>query len=94
MRILLVALALTVCFAFLEAASAADVAPPQASEKAARSLVKSQLPEMLQKLGIDLISRARAAECTEEGETCTSNEQCCSGLECTGGPPTICSQED
>jgi len=42
----------------------------------------------------DLISKAHAAECTDEGETCTSNEQCCSGLECTGGPPTTCTAED
>jgi hypothetical protein len=49
---------------------------------------------LLQKLGINPIAKAQAAECTDEGETCTSTEQCCSGLECTGGPPASCVPED
>jgi hypothetical protein len=52
------------------------------------------LPKLLRTLGVDLIPGAHAAECTSEGETCTSNEQCCPGLECSGGPPATCVEEE
>jgi hypothetical protein len=91
---LLLALALTFCAVFPQAASTQDLAPPQSRETTDRSPLKAQRPELLQRLGVNLISKARAAECTAEGETCTSNEECCPGLECAGGPPATCSTED
>ncbi len=92
MRILLVVLALTVCVVLPRASSAEDqfAARPTGSEP----FLVSELPNLLRTLGIELIPRAYAAECTSEGETCTSNEQCCPGLECSGGPPATCVEED
>lgn len=66
----------------------------QPTPNAAHSPARSQLSDLLRQFGIGLIPKARAAECTEEGETCTSTEQCCTGLECTGGPPATCTSED
>jgi Conotoxin len=85
MRKLVVVLALVVGMALPQAASATQHGsdPNQ-----------NQISQLLQQLGISLVSRARAAECTEEGETCSSNEQCCAGLECSGGPPATCAPED
>ena len=94
MRIPVFALALTVWCIFPQASYAEDPTAPLSRSVAARPSFKSELTELLDRLGINFISRAHAAECTEEGETCTSNEQCCSGLECTGGPPTTCTPED
>jgi hypothetical protein len=93
MRMMFAAIALAVCFVVPQASSAEGGAS-QPGDKAARSSDESPLPNLLQKLGVNLISKAHAAECTQEGEICTSNEQCCSGLECTGGPPTTCTAED
>jgi hypothetical protein len=94
MRKSVVALALLACAVVSQAASAEDSASVLPGEKATGPSVKNRLPKLLQGFGVNLISKAHAAECTEEGETCTSNEQCCSGLECTGGPPTTCAPED
>ena len=91
---LLAALAFTVCFALPQPSPAEVLTPTQSGAKTAGSSHASQLPGLLQRLGANLISKARAAECTEEGEACTSNEQCCSGLECTGSPPAVCAPED
>ncbi len=92
MRILVVAF--LACVALPQSSSAEDLTSVPSREKATGPSVKSQLPKLLRELDVNLISKAHAAECTEEGENCTSNEQCCSGLECTGGPPTTCIAED
>ena len=94
MRVLVIAAALTVFAALPRAASAEDLTTSRPVKKIASPSVESQLPELLHKLGVDFISRAHAVECTREGETCTSDEQCCSGLECSGGPPATCAPED
>jgi hypothetical protein len=94
MRILLVVLALTVSVALPRASSAEDRPPARPAERVSEPFLASQLPTLLRTLGVELIPRAYAAECTSEGETCTSNEQCCPGLECSGGPPATCVEED
>lgn len=94
MRNLVIALAFAICAALPQAASARDPAPGQTPKTADRSLPSSKVPELLQKVGVNLISKAKAAECTAEGETCASNEQCCPGLQCAGGPPATCATED
>ena len=94
MRSLMVAFAFLACAALPQGSSAEDLTSMPSRERAIGPSVASQLPKLLQGLGVKLISKAHAAECTEEGETCTSNEQCCSGLECTGGPPTTCTPQD
>jgi hypothetical protein len=53
-----------------------------------------QLRALLKHLDIDLIAKARAAECEEEGEICKTNADCCSGLECTGDPQPTCQPEE
>jgi hypothetical protein len=94
MRKLVVAFAFLACAVLPQAASAEDSISVPPGEKTTELSVRSQLPKLLQGYGVNLISKAHAVECTEEGETCTSNDQCCSGLECTGGPPTTCTAED
>jgi hypothetical protein len=94
MRILLVVLALTVSAVLPRASSAADRPPARPAERVSEPFLVSHLPALLRTLGGKLIPRAYAAECTREGETCTSNEQCCPGLECNGGPPATCVEED
>ena len=98
MRILLVLLALTVSV-ILPQASCAEARPParpaeRVSEPFLVRQLPTQLPTLFRTLGVELIPRAYAAECTSEGETCASNEQCCPGLECSGGPPATCVEED
>jgi hypothetical protein len=88
--LLLPTLALAMSFAPLQPSFAQAAAAPQA----AHSHAATQPSGLLQRLGIGLIPKARAAECTREGETCTSNEQCCPGLECGGGPPATCLTEE
>src|SRR5690349_7996875 len=90
MRFLVAAIALLGYAALPQAASAGEAKAPHAVEQTARPSSSSQWPELLRNLGVNLIGQARAAECTPEGETCTSNEQCCPGLECSGGPPATC----
>ncbi|MBV9199005.1 MAG: hypothetical protein JOY83_04575 [Alphaproteobacteria bacterium] len=94
MRILLVVLGLTAPFTFSQSCFAGDQSPPRPVPGIAGSPLTSGLPMLLHKLGVELMPRAHAAECTSEGETCTSNEQCCPGLECSGGPPATCVEED
>jgi hypothetical protein len=94
MHNLVIALVLAAYISVPQLGFAAETAPVQSPARATGPSLTNQLPELLQKLGFGLISKARAAECTEEGETCTSNEQCCAGLECVGGPPATCSAED
>jgi hypothetical protein len=88
------ALAFAVCAIGPQTAFAENPISRHVPQPADHSLLAARLPALLQQLGAVLISKAQAAECTPEGETCTSNEQCCPGLECTGGPPATCSTED
>jgi hypothetical protein len=94
MRILLVVLALTVSVGLPRASSAEDRPPTRSAERVTGPILVSQLPTLFRTLGGELIPSAHAAECTREGETCTANEQCCPGLECSGGPPATCVEED
>ena len=95
MRVLFVILALTVLSAVLpRAASAEDRPAAQSAEKVGEPSLVNQLPTLFRTLGVQLIPSAHAAECTREGETCSSTEQCCPGLECSGGPPATCVEED
>jgi len=89
MRSLLVVLALTMSVVVPRASSAGDWPPARVAER-----VSEPVPTLFRALGVELIPSAHAAECTSEGETCTSNEQCCPGLECSGGPPATCVEED
>ena len=94
MRNSVIALAVVVCIALLQSVSAKEATslPPASPEAASR--FRDQLSELLHQFGIGLIKKVEAAECVEEGETCTSTEQCCAGLECSGGPPATCTSED
>jgi len=94
MRILLVVLALTASFTLSQSCLAEDRSPPRPLPGITGSSFASKLPILLHKLAVELMPSAHAAECTSEGETCTSNEQCCPGLECSGGPPATCVEED
>jgi len=94
MRILLLLLALSASVVLPRAASAEDRPPVRPDARVTEPFLATQLPTLLSRLGIELISRAYAAECTREGETCSSNEQCCPGLECSGGPPATCVEEE
>jgi hypothetical protein len=94
MRILLVVLALTVSVGLPRASSADDRPPARPAERVSEPFLVSRLPALFRTLGVQLIPSAHATECTSEGETCSSNEQCCPGLECSGGPPATCVEED
>ena len=94
MRVLFVILALTVSAVLPRASSAEDRPSVRPAEKVSQSFLVSRLPTLFRTFGVELIPSAHAAECTSEGETCTSNEQCCPGLECSGGPPATCVEED
>jgi hypothetical protein len=88
-----VALAVVVCVALSQSVSAKEPTFIELVPNAAGSSL-SNLSELLRQFGIRLFPKAKAAECTEEGETCMSTEQCCAGLECSGGPPATCTTED
>ena len=94
MRILLLLFALIVSVVLPQASSAEDRPPVRPDARVIGPFLATQLPTLLRTLGGQLIPSAHAAECTGEVETCTSNEQCCPGLECTGGPPATCVEED
>ena len=89
-----VALAVVVCIALSQSVSAKDLTLIESARNAVGSSLSKQLSELLHQLGIRLIPKAKAAECTEEGETCKSTEDCCAGLECSGGPPATCTTYD
>jgi hypothetical protein len=94
MRGQLVALVLLVGVALPTTSSAEDLKPSGHRQGDPPHTAAGGQSGLLQRLGINPIAKAHAAECKEEGETCTSNEQCCSGLECSGGPPAACMPED
>jgi hypothetical protein len=94
MRILFVVLALTVSVVLPRASFAEDRSPARSAERVGEPFLGSHLPTLFRTLRVELIPSAHAAECTREGETCTSNEQCCPGLECSDGPPATCVEED
>jgi hypothetical protein len=72
----------------------AEDSPPRLPQGARSHTSAYQQARLLQMLGFNPIAKVHAAECTEEGENCTSTKQCCPGLECTGGPPATCMPED
>jgi len=94
MRNLMLTVALPVCVAVSLSASVQGLTPLQSSTNMSSASLRNQLPQLLQEFGINLISKAQAAECTEEGASCTSDEQCCADLECIGGPPGTCRPKD
>jgi hypothetical protein len=94
MRTPVVALGIVACIALSQAVSAKELTSTQPTPNTANSPSRSQLSDLLQQFGIRLIPKVAAAECMEEGESCTSTEQCCAGLECSGGPPATCTLED
>jgi hypothetical protein len=66
--------------------------PP--SQAAAPSAVGDQLKELLKSLDLDLVAKAYAAECKDEGEICKTNADCCSSLECSGDPQATCRPQE
>jgi hypothetical protein len=94
MRNPVVALAVVACLALSQAVWAKELTSTQPTPNTANLASRNQLSDLLRQFGIGLIPKAKAAECAEEGENCTSNEQCCAGLECSGGPPATCTSED
>ena len=76
MRGQLVALVLVVGVT-LPMTSWAEASPFRPSEGARSHTAAHQLAGLLQMLGFNPISKAHAAECTEEGENCTSTEHVC-----------------
>jgi hypothetical protein len=79
MHILEAAVVLAV-FTALPRASATGSLTPRPLETTAAPAIEGQMPNVLYRLGIRFISRAHAAECTPEGETCTSKECLNKGL--------------
>ncbi len=57
-----------------------------APAKSANSPVRS----LLDRLDINPIAKARAAECKGEGELCKKDGECCPDLRCTGDPQPTC----
>jgi len=94
MRNSVIALAVVACVALPQSVSAKEATSLRPAPTEAATPSRDQLSELLRQFGIGLIKKVRAAECVEEGETCTSAEQCCAGLECSGGPPATCTAED
>ena len=91
---LVVALAVVICAALPQSVSAKEATSLPSAPTEAGTRHRDQLSQLLHQFGIGLIEKVRGAECAEEGETCTSTEQCCAGLECSGGPPATCTVED
>ena len=88
-------IALAVAFvAIPQSVSAKEATSLRSAPTEAGTRHRDQLSELLHQFGIGLIKKIKGAECAEEGETCTSAEQCCAGLECSGGPPATCTSED
>jgi len=94
MRIPLIGFALVFGVAVPLCALADGPPAPQSSPTLIRMAANNQLGALLKRLEISPISNAVAAQCEEEGENCTSNAQCCSGLECIGAPHATCMPPD
>jgi hypothetical protein len=94
MRIVLVVLVLAAFVAVPRTSSAEGRSAARSARGVVEAQMGSPMSSLLRSLGVQLIPSAHAAECIREGETCTSNEQCCPGLECSGGPPATCVDED
>jgi len=75
----LVAVTVVVCIVLSASLSAEQPTLIEPSHAASRLPFRIQISELLRQLGIRLVPMARAAECTAEGETCKSTEQCCLG---------------
>ena len=93
MRNPIMTVALVVCVAVPLSVSAEGLSPAT-TQSPTEGGGFFKLTELFQKFGINLISRAQAQQCKDEQETCTSDEQCCPGLECVGGPPGSCREKD
>jgi hypothetical protein len=94
MRNLIKTVALVACIAVPLSVSAQGL-NPTATQSPANVTNLSELSELLHKLGLGLTSTAQAQQqCRDESETCTSDAQCCPGLECVGGPPGACRGKD
>jgi hypothetical protein len=88
-RITIVALVACVTVPLSVAAEGLNPPSTQSPRKA------TNLSDLFHKLGLGLISKAQAQQqCRDESETCTSDAQCCPGLECVGGPPGSCREKD
>ena len=94
MRNLITTVALVTCLAVPLSVSAEGF-NPTTTQSPANVTNLSELSELFHKLGLGLISTAQAQQqCRDESETCTSDAQCCPGLECVGGPPGACREKD
>ncbi len=94
MRGVAVGFALVLGVAVPQYASAEGPPIPQSFPTLIRVAAYDQLSVLLKKFDIRPISKAVAAQCADEGENCTSDAQCCSGLECTGAPHATCMPAD
>ena len=94
MRSVAVSLVLVLGVAVPLYASAEGAPSLQSFPTPIRVAAYDQLSVLLKKFDIRPISKAVAAQCADEGENCTSDAQCCSGLECTGAPHATCMPAD
>jgi hypothetical protein len=94
MRNLVVASLLLLGIAIPQFARADNPNTGQLSLTAAGATDGSQLRALLKSFDLNLIAKAYAAECKDEGEICKTNADCCSGLECSGDPQATCRPEE
>ena len=94
MRNLVVASFLLLGIAVPQFARADNPNPAASSLTAAGEADGNQLRALLKSLDLNLIAKAYAAECKDEGEICKTNADCCSGLECSGDPQATCRPEE
>ena len=73
----------------------ADSPPPAQPAVAPHNETTGAPPRtLLQNLDLDLVAKAYAADCKDEGEMCKTNADCCPGLECSGDPQTTCRPQE
>ncbi len=97
MRSLVLGFALLLGLAGQQWASAAEPASASASSPAVltRLAATGQFNGLFAKLRLNPLVKAQAKECADEGESCSSSEECCFGLRCTGTPQqSTCAEED
>lgn len=94
MRNLVVASFLLLGIAVPQFARADNPNPAASSLTPAGEADGNQLRVLLKSLDLNLIAKAYAAECKDEGEICKTNADCCSGLECSGDPQATCRPEE